>query len=346
MRQKVTMQQIADNLNLSKSIVSRALSDKYGVNEKTKALVLHEAARLNYQLPDNSGKKKAPGKVISVFMLRHTLTGDINFGAKIVNGIERAISKRYMQMNLILVDDCNESELVTRAENSIGIIVCTGVEGKFLTQLKQLNIPIVTIDPRHLGSRLNCILADNYFGMFDATSYLIERGHRKLMFVGDPSYSYAFLQRYHGFSDCVQKYAAHGVEARYVLEKSSYLIPHLASGYRNEEFVKVLDGGYTPTAIACANDPTAEQIYVVLKARGFKIPDDISVIGFDNTATTEFLDPPLTTLNISKHQLGESAVSMLVDNNLIKSTPYCIQLLGVNIVERNSVKTISESKNL
>ena len=345
MRQKVTMQQIADNLKLSKSLVSRALSNKYGVNEKTKALILHEAARLNYQIPNSSKGKRLPGKVISVFILRHTLTGDVNFGAKIVNGIERAISKRYMQMNLVLVDDCDEAELVEKAKNSVGIITCAGVEGKILTKLQQLEIPIVMIDPLHLDHGLNCVLADNYSGVFDITLYLIKRGHRKLMYIGDPSYSYAFLQRYHGFDDCVNKYADMGIKAQYILKKSSYVIPHLCSGFNKQELVDVLKKGDIPTAIICANDPTAIAVYDILKDMDLKVPDDVSVVGFDNTVPTAFLDPPLTTLNISKHQLGESAVSMLVDNNNFKSTPYCIQLLGVTIVERESVRSLTNNEN-
>ena len=337
---RVTMQEIADNLHLSKSLVSRALSNKYGVNEKTKALILHEASRLHYQGGGASHSSKTPGKVITVYMQRYTLTGDVNFGSRIVSGIERAISKRYLQMNLVLVDDCAVLDLADRARNSFGIIVCSGIEGLLLEQLQKLGIPIVMIDPISIGYQINCIFADNYAGTYDITSYLIRHGHRRLLFLGDSSYSYAFLQRFHGFNDCVRDHASLGVQGSAITGKSGLPRTDMASGFNRNALIQLLDRGYDATAIVCANDPTALCTYDILKARGLRIPEDISIVGFDNVVDTANTEPPLTTLNISKHQLGESAVSMLADNNLIQNSPYCIQLLGVTIVERQSVRTI------
>ncbi len=340
MARKVTMQQIADNLNLSKSLVSRALSNKYGVNEKTKALIVHEAARLHYQRTEPAQTGKTPGKMITVYMQRYTLTEDVNFGSIIVSGIERAISKRYLQMNLVLVDDCAVPELADRARGSMGIIICTGVDGLLLEQLRKLDIPIVMIDPLSVGHQINCVFADNYAGSYSITSHLIRRGHRNLMFLGDFSCSYAILQRYHGFCDCVRNHADLGVKGFSVTEKSGLTRPNLASCFSLEALNRFLDQCHPVTAIVCANDPTAMYAYDALKARGLRIPEDVSVVGFDNVVGSANTDPPLTTLNISKHQLGEAAVSMLADTSSDHAAPYRICLLGVTIVERESVRTL------
>lgn len=327
---KVTMQTIADNLHLSKSLVSRALADQYGVNPKTRALILNEAKRLQYTPARTSRAAGHAPRSIGVYMRRSTFL-DTGFGAEIISGIEMAINKRHLNMSLTLVDDDTGSLSVPFDPYMAGIIMTTTLEQLILRQISQWEIPFVVIDPRFFHINTDCITADNYGGMYSAASYLIERGHRRLLFVGDPLYALSFAQRLHGFQDCVTAHRENGVTGRCVTSRK---FPYT---FDDQEFLREMRSGDTPTGILCANDVTAREVYRLLAPLGLRIPADVSVIGFDNTQQAPLLDPPLTTLHISKRLLGEFAVRRLLDQEKREPDEYLIEQIGVKLIERGSV---------
>lgn len=326
---KVTMQTIADNLNLSKSLVSRALADRYGVNEKTRALILNEAKRLHYNLPTAHKATGTTPRTIAVYMRRSTFL-DTGFGAEIISGIEMAINKRHFHMSLTLVDDRAGSLSVTFDPYVVGIIMTITMEQLILQQVQQLGIPCVVIDPRYFHANIDCVTADNYGGMYTATSHLIELGHRRLLFAGDPNQAYSFRQRFHGYQDCVQAHRKLGVEGHQLLVTD---YPHTFS---KSEFLREMESDFTPTGILCANDVTAIQVYQLLGQLGLRIPEDVSVIGFDDIAEAAHLSPPLTTLHLSKQSLGEYAIRRLLDRDH-ETDEYLVEQISVQLIKRGSV---------
>ena len=274
MSKKITLGDIAANLGLSQSAVSRALSDKYGVNEKTKALILYEAERLGYQ----RDKKKSPphisSPVIAVYVPRVCLT-DTDFFVNVISGIESAINKLNLKMILSLTDHYDEhgAEIpfssVPTPEETQGILIVSDLSQLKLKQLKETGIPMVFLDFISPDDKMNHILVNNYFGMYTATQYIIEKGHRRLIYVGYSGYSYSFTQRYYGCRDCVNRYASLPVECQYVISQ-----PHSQITFNESQLRIAIKSEAHATAILCANDHTAFEVYAILSEYGLKIPDD------------------------------------------------------------------------
>ena len=342
---KVTMQTIADNLGLSRSLVSRALSDRYGVNTKTKSLIECEAKRLGYTSLHPPRKSPSSGNIptILAIMPRSTLL-DSMFGAKIINSLDRTIKNHHLLMSLVLYDD-NTDELPISLfnPNVKGIIVLShnlSEKGMWvLEEIKKLTPPTVLIDPQAYADNFDIIMADNYMGMYKLTEYIISKGHRKLMFVGCPEYSISFLQRYRGCKDCVNLHKEvtcrfiHSFHPKYPFNKDEF-------AQLLDEFVKLSEKGQIPTAIICANDPCAFNVYAMLKERNLRIPEDVSVVGFDNVERASYESPPLTTVDLSTDDLAEKAIQLLDSKSSNSINHYQLVQLGTTLVLRDSVKEI------
>lgn len=327
---KTTMQDIADYLGISKSLVSLALSDSPLVNEKRKAEVRHAAYTLNYTAIHRKIKKKPSNNAISVYV-PYSILGDNEFGMKIIAGVENALSRLGMRMTLLISEDSAPPS----AETSRGVIVYGYIQQKQLELIEESGLPIVFIDFNPYTRHIDCVMASNYDGMFEATEYIINCGHRKLIFVGNNMVANSFNMRYHGCKDAVfSRSYLFPVECRYVTDSI------LGKLFDEESFCRLLDSDYQATAIICANDPIALQIYPILESRGLRIPEDISVIGFDNIQQSSWVNPPLSTVNLDKCVLAEEAVRLLMEKIQNPSNYHRIINIDVNLVERQSVKKL------
>ncbi len=335
---KVTMQDIADNLNLSKSVVSRALSDKYGVNEKTRAMVYSEAKRLGYL---NTTKRVHTYNTILFFAPRSSLE-DSSYGANVISGVEKELNRRGKRMELILLDkEMDSQQILAISDNVQGALILSSAPTQLFVHLSNSNLPIVLIDSMAQINKFDQVRANNYQGMYMGTEYILSKGHRQLVYVGDIRYSCSFLQRYHGCHDCIKHYNLYNPNdtavCRFVLSSSEN---QDTSTFNEDDFIQILDKGYLPTAILCANDYTALHIYDLLYKKGLHIPDDISVLGFDDVEKCKWITPPLTSIHVPMAQLGQRAVERLIAKLDNPQAPREEIQLFLQLIERDSVKTI------
>lgn len=338
MSKKVTMQTIADHLGIAKSVVSRALSDAYGISTATKIKVRNAAAEMGYVYNRKKISKSKSNNTITVFIPTDSLS-DAAFCLKILSGIEAAICGHGIRMVVSALNDA----LVPSPQETRGIIVLFWDTPLHINRLKATGIPLVLVDFIWLTSDIEQIMADSYTGMYKATEYLIHKGHKKLIFAGHPQFAQSFRLRYHACQDCVEFYKREHVECRYVIDPTLNLpqTERTSDALLNKKLLlEILHSDYAATVIICMNDPTAFQTYTVLKEQGLRIPEDISVIGFDNIEKCFWLDPPLTTVNVPKTEMGRKAVEILLNKIDDLQDTYNITYLGVSLVERNSVKEI------
>lgn len=335
---KVTMEEIARQLGISKGLVSLALSNKYGVNEETKSQIIHTALKMGYDFGRvNKVKKKAKAKSITLFLYRGEL--DIEtFWTEIIMGIEEAAYSLDYKITIQFWStedkeaDILEGILMT---NVNGIIALNAFPVDVIKKMKGFNIPFVLIDGRkYFGSEIDHLRVNNYDGGYKIAEYIVKNGHKDIIFLGDKNFAISFMERYRGFKDFIAK--CKGVRCRFITEKSD------DSRYDTFNYTKfqeqLLD---PPTVIMCINDWTAIHVYEILKRKNIRIPEDISVVSFDNSRSSDTLHPKLTGIDFYIKNMGKEAVKMLHER-ITSGTEYNkTVLMPTRIIEKESFKPLN-----
>lgn len=209
-------------------------------------------------------------------------------------------------------------------------------------RLKQLEIPVVLMDWMVEGPELSYVIPNDIEGGFRATQYLIEAGHRRIAYIG-PYDTQPGWKRFEGYKKAL---AANDIPRDPKLEKFVSVLNNYASILNNsglEPIIKdLMDlGKDRPTALFIFNDEFACRCLTPIKQLGLQIPDDISIIGFDDSELATLTDVQLTTMVHPKYGLGQMAAEMLFKQVHNNNTPPIQILINPTIAIRNSVKVLS-----
>jgi LacI family transcriptional regulator len=201
----------------------------------------------------------------------------------------------------------------------------------------KFNLPLVVIDHYYDDIVCDYVLTDNISGAFQATEHLIKLGHKKLGFLGDISVSSSFYDRYQGFIKALTHYSIPVNNALSITDKCLYEYRDDGIGRIVEELEKLPE---LPSAFFCCNDLEAITVINALNAMNLWVPENISIVGFDNIESSKTISPELTTMHISKEIMGQRAVQSLIARmNNSKELAEKI-LLPTVFIERISTKKI------
>lgn len=210
-----------------------------------------------------------------------------------------------------------------------------------LMQLKHIGIPIVLVDFTSLCAPFDCVLTHNRQGGYMMCDYLVKRGYKKIGFFGDLNYSFSFRDRFLGFQESlVQNQIVSKEDVDDYIEKYSFVYKierHILDNNVNE-IKKILESKNLPDVLMCANDSNAFAVILALTQMGIKIPEEIGVVGFDDTPLCEKAIPKITTVQVQKEMMGKVGVSNLIDRIHRKDNIPITALLSVKIIERDSIK--------
>lgn len=333
---RVTLKMIAESLKISKGLVSIALSDKYGVSEKTRSEIVIKAIQMGYDF--NKIKKFRDSQVGKII---YVLTKDIDlhverFWPEIIKGIEQQAHDLNFKMRVKSWGDTTDFEKFI-AEiidmKAIGIVIISELPPFVFNHLVGSKIPMVLVDGKAMyDDAIDTISVNNYAGAFRATEFVIQKGHRHIAFVGDINHAYSFNQRYLGFLDAAKRYE--GMLLSHLIGAGDD--PSLTYSYSKRELTKYLLERNVE-AYVCANDNIAEKIYEIARDYGLKIPQDISVIGFDDNFMSKNFNPPLTTVEVPKKEMGKITLLALTDRIKQRDSSYRRINLNGKIIERNSI---------
>ena len=340
---KVTMKDIANQLNISINAVSIALNDKPGVSDEMRIKILRTADEMGY-----INEKR---KYLSVFsktnicVLMQSYYADTGHFYSIVlrSIVEHAKSFGYFSIlsyfedNHLIIPECIHERKVA------GILIVGKISDQNLMTLKKIGIPIVLVDFTSLSDTCDCVLTHNKQGGYMMTSHIIQKGFQKIGFFGDLDYSFSFQDRFMGYK---QALINHGMIESYddenYIMKYSFLkgIEKYILSNQISEIMKILKSKELPEVLVCANDSNAFAVISALQQMGIKVPEQISVTGFDDTPLCEKSLPQITTVQVQKELMGQVAVEKLIDRIHRKDDTQMTQLLGVKIIERNSLKVM------
>ena len=343
----VTAKEIAAKLNLSPSAVSLALNGKPGVSESTRALVLETAMRMGYSRLDSSGSVLAnrticfvryAGKIVQI--AEHT-----SFASFVLQGVEaRATELGYStQVRYLNAGDMYNPQTLEFIRNADGVIFLgTDITEAQLPELEQLfevlgNTPVVVVDSVELSNRADCVVNDCFGGAKAAAELLIRTGHSRIGYV-------KAKQRIRNLDE--RERGVHAALDQADLSMSAVIEVDISSEGAFQDFDSWIKGKpELPDGLFAENDILAAAVIRSLKKHGYRVPDDVSVIGFDDIPMCEMLDPPLTTVHAFKEELGSVAMDHL-DRRIKRgevsqqmfSTGLLTTTVSTRLIERFSVK--------
>ncbi len=327
---KVSLETIAKKLNVSAVTVHKALKNQQGVSDKLRLQIINLANELGYESP-------APpilNNYVHIIHKKFLLGADEQFYTPIYYYLSQECTKRNGKMYLIVHDTVavtiqNLKTLFN--ETSIdGIFISGQIEKELLTEIEKFRKTVVCIDFFSSDFKFNYVYVDNYYAGYTLAKYLIRLGHRRLCFIGDISFSDAIADRYFGCLRALNKF------------RISEPCLHINTNIEREQNLTELDLPSSPTAFICHCDRAASILYNHLKMKGLNIPNDVSVISFDNTDLCNLLSPSLTSVGIEKEAFATQAFSMMQQALQGKTHNLNYIKLNLSIYERDSVKSLNQ----
>lgn len=327
-RHRITIHDLAEKLGVSTSTVSRALRNLPEVNEETKKKVRELAKKLGYR-PNllASGLRNQCSKIIGV------IVPDLEsaFFVKAIKGINDACKK---QENDIFI--CQSNESMSQEKMLLQILTYHRVDGILISLSRETNsynhikkcldyqLPLVMFD--RVKDDLNCqkVVIDDEHSAFQATEYLQEKGYEEIIFLSGPSNLNICKNRSKGYLSARGNSITNIFSTDFSSEKTS-------------EAVRAILNEGKPDAILCINDKVAVDTISVLKKMGYKVPEQIAVMGFSNDSFGEIVEPSLTTVEQYPYKMGYRAAELLLDEINNKQVNYKKpEVLNTTIIIRAS----------
>lgn len=353
MARSVTVREIAQCAEVSIATVSRVLNNHDNINEQVKQRVLEAAAQLGYFKPASKsagrettlrGAERQLKEIGYLFCYSDLGTPEIDpFWAPILYGAEAEAHKK--KMRLIYQSIPRHQPVYTlqtrlHEMRTDGILLVGPSEEETIRAIQAMHIPLVLIDnyASHVEPKVDAVLADNYEGAKLAVKYLISQGHRQIAYIGGHTHVspindiYTFSWRKEGYSAALRE-AGLPVNPDLIQECDLWLPDEIYASCK-----RLIDIREPVSAIFCVNDPVASRTIKGLREYGLRVPEDISVVGFDNIGMAEHLTPTLTTVHVPKEAMGATAIKALEARVAEPEAVNVTYTLGVHLVIRDSVR--------
>ncbi len=328
----VTLKEIAKEAGVNVSTASRALTGAYGVRKETREKVLAAAKKLGYR-PNLMARGLVTGRSQTIGVLVSDIRNP--YFAEIARGAEDAAFRASFDV-ILCNSDLNPAKQIqyvrSLLEKNVAGILMNSIAALTEEQCEELSgcgVPVVLLNKPKAKYAFSTVLGDNYQGGRQAGEYLLGSGHRTLAHLTGHRGHGNFADRCRGFLDAAEE----------VAELTPPLVMRGDHTYRGGyEMASKLFAQHTEvTAIFAANDVIAFGVVQAAREAGKTIPDDVSLIGFDNLEFSALIHPPLTTIHQPKYEIGQAAVEILLRQ--IRSDDPGFpeqQVFGVTLVERQS----------
>jgi len=332
MAKRTTMNVISKSPNLSKSCIPKTNSDKSGENRSSKEHEFETNSKLNESLPvtHKSERGKRPQN-ITLVMNREAFLNAI-FWVKIIDRLENEL-KRYNITMTISVTEYEKGQYVPIENNKTdGYIILGLVEKNILQEIENKNLPIFLLDYKYLDSSHDHIRMNNHLGMKYMTELILKKGHRDILFMGDLDFAASIKERYLGIKDCLDEHPEFETTLDQLLVTKG-----LKSIEERDLLLEKVRQPHGPTILVGANDMIALESINVLKKARIKVPEEISVVGFDNISESNFAEPKLTTADVPKIDLAVLTVETIIKRfeNLNKAN--LLIMIEPKIINRDSL---------
>lgn len=329
----VRLKDIAEKAGVSIVTVSNALSGKKGVGKELRAKIIALANDMGMDF-SNYRMKNTTDAMIGVLIPERLVSIGSSFYWELYQNTATAASKKHVFTTLELLNPnmCDTMQLpqIVSSGKADALIIIGKIDDEYLKKiLQRVEAPVVLLD--FYDGKYNCdaVLSCNYFGMYKATYYLISHGHKDIGFIGLTDRSNNIRERYLGYRKAMEEFDF-PIRPQWVISDRDTLTqrPEL-------ELPEVL-----PTAFACSSDYAAGCLFERLMRRGLRVPEDISITGYDNYLYGNPFADDLTTYNVDMKTMGEKAVSTALDRIQHGFDQPRVLFIDSYMIERRSVKTL------
>lgn len=311
MAKAVKLADIAERLNVSTVTVSKALSDQKGVSEEMRQKIKKLADELGY-VPPSAGRKLKEQKSynIGVVIAEQFLDKYDSFYWQMYQMVTtKAVSKGcFTMLEVISSQDAAELNMpkLIQEEKVDGIIVIGRMSEEYLEALDEKSkVPTVYLDFYNEKKDCDAVISDSFYGMYRLVNYLFEMGHENIAYVGTLLATGSITDRYFGYAKSLMEHG-HKVREEWVIDDRS-----LETGKIDADNLLQLPAEM-PTAFACNCDLTASEVIKKLKAAGYRVPEDISVVGYDNYLYPGLSDVAITTYEVDMREMARRAIHTIV----------------------------------
>lgn len=335
---KVSIKDISKRTGFSPATISNALNHKKGVNKETAAEVFRVAREIGYINENSISRIK-----LVIFKKNGSIIDDTPFFPTLVSGFEQECRSRGYEMVVCNVDQREEDykaqvKSLVNDMNSASVILGTEMAEEDLELFKGSRTPLVILDYWSESMEFNAVLINNADSARMATEYLIKKGHRRIGYIRGDYRIKGFRSRWVGCQTAVRK---HKLDIR---EEDIVTVSTTSNGAYRDMLAYLETASGLPTAFFADNDMIALGAMKALKEKGYRIPEDVSIVGFDDLPFSEIASPPLTTLQVPNQEMGRLAVRRVVEliqnpSNVVTKTQVCTRF-----IERQTVCQLKEEK--
>jgi LacI family transcriptional regulator len=305
MGKNITMRDIAEQLGVSTVTVSKALTGKEGVSDSVRDMIRQKAEEMNYRY-NFMGKSMKEGMNYNIgVIVAEQFMQDSAFYAKMY----QTLSKDLMQSNYfgILEVITTQAELECQMPHILlnnkvdGVILLGQMSRPYIELIESADIPYIFLDFSDEHFEVDTIISDNLYGAYELTNHLISLGHKEIGFVGNKNATTSIMDRYIGY------YKA-------LLENRLELVDEWVINDRDDlgKYCELVLPKVMPTAFVCNNDEIAYHFILLLKKNGYRVPEDISVVGYDNYIYATLSVPKITTMEVNVEAMAEAAVHSII----------------------------------
>ncbi|MDD3219921.1 MAG: LacI family DNA-binding transcriptional regulator [Lachnospiraceae bacterium] len=336
---------LAELLGVSTATISLVLNGKPGISDTMRKSVLKKIRDLGYEdmiksdAPNEEESQEAHNKVIGFVLFKDggELLGMNSFFPLILDGIENRARIHGYNLAIINIEKNNIKNEIHYIQDSRCdgfVIFATEMQRESLMPFEKLKIPFVLLDNHFYEKRINTIEVDNELGTFLAVKHLYELGHRKVGYISSGLNINSFKER--------EFWAKQAMRNMGMEDPEQF---SLTTGYPQDKSEQVMDdlirqGKTNATAYLTDNDIVAIGVVRALSKRGVRVPDDVSVIGYDDRPVCELIEPKLTTVRLPRTDFGAEAVSRLIRQIDGRTTCVTRTKIECSLVERKSTKKV------
>ncbi len=333
MAKGVRMSDIAQQLGVSTVTVSKALAGQKGVSEEMRERIKALAEELGYKAPASARGDTKRSYNIGVIMGEVYTEKYATFYWEFYQKINTCAVQENCYVILEVLDSVREKELEEPKivqENKIdGLIILGCIQTKYLQMLKKkCRVPVVYMDFYDKQLQEDCVISNSFYGAYHMTNYLFRMGHKEIGYVGTVLSTESIMDRYLGYLKSLME---HGVQLRedWVLND------------RGESNIYCYDTiplpRELPTAFVCNSDLTASKMVKTLQEAGYRVPEDISLVGYDDWLYPGLCDVGITTYSVNMTKMAEMGIELLVRRIGGENSRSDMQIIEGDIVVRESV---------
>ncbi|MCI8766145.1 MAG: LacI family transcriptional regulator [Lachnospiraceae bacterium] len=354
MASKVTIQDIADALGVSRNTVSKAINNTGVLAAATRDRVLKKAQEMGYKqfsylnISEAAGLPAVPEaeKKHEIALFMGNFVGGSHFASTMLDKFQRELAQLgySLIMYRVIEEEVEGLQLPVsfRPEGIAGIACVEIFDHEYCRMLCRLGLPLLFIDSPADGFeaplKADLLYMDNRTEIYRFVKEMVQRGKTRIGFVGPYMHCQSFYERYMSYRNAMHMMGLPCPEEYCLIEDRHGLL-----GSAREDYHKYLAGHIgemkkLPDVFLCANDATALDVMQVLDSLGYSVPGDVWLCGFDDSPESRVVAPPLTTIHIHSQDIGLSAVQLLISRIKEPSLNYRTVYVETNLIFRESTE--------